>query len=332
MALFPRCHGGAAVIRRRYLLGAAALAATGPAAAQEAARPIRILVGFTPGGGTDLLVRSFSNRLAEILGQSVVVENRPGAGGNIATEAAVRAAPDGHTLVLGTVGSLIVNPVIFRDLPYDVDADLMPVALAGDIFNVLVVPAARPWRNLGELIAAAKARPGGLSWSHSGVGTSLHLAGSLFDRVAGIETVSVSYRGGAPMATDLMAGRIDYSFATAASVMSALREGRLRALAVPAATRRPGLEDVPTVAESGLPGFAVNNWAGLLAPRGTPQPAIARLDAAMRETLRDPATQQNLARNGIAPLSGGPAEFAALWQDDRQRWVPIIRASGAQPN
>jgi len=318
------------VIHRRALL-AAPLAAAVPAAAQDYPnRPVRVLVGFTPGGAIDIMVRAFSPRLSEVLGQSVVVENRPGAGATIATEAAARAAPDGYTLVLGTVGTLVVNPVIFRDLPYDPSVDLTPVALVADVANVLVIPTMRPWRNVQELIAAAKTKPSGLTWGHSGVGTSGHLTGHLLDRMAGIETVNVGYRGGAPLATDLVAGRVDYAFSTVASVLPLIREGKLRAIAVPTPRRQAWLAEVPTVAESAIPDFASINWGGLVAPRGTPPEAIARLDAAMRETLRDPATVETFARNGLVPMTGGPDEFRTLLENDRRRWEPVIRASGAR--
>ena len=318
--------------RRRLLLAApAALATPRGARAQDFPnRPLRVLVGFTPGGAIDIMVRAFSPRLGELLGQPIVVENRPGAGATIATEAAVRAAPDGYTLVLGTLGTLVVNPVIQRDARYDPVADLTPVALVADVANVLVVPAMRPWRGVQDLIAAAKAQPNALSWGYSGVGTSGHLTAFLLDRTAGIETVSVGYRGGAPLATDLIAGRVDYAFSTVASVLPQIQEGKLRALAVPTARRQPWLPEVPTLDESGLPGFVTTNWGGLLAPRGTPGAAVARIGVAMRETLRDPATAEAFARNGLVPMIGGPEEFNALWEAERRRWDPVIRATGAR--
>jgi tripartite-type tricarboxylate transporter receptor subunit TctC len=313
------------------LLGVAATLAARDATAQDyPSRPVRVLVGFTPGGAIDIMVRAFAPKLAEVLGQPVVVENRPGAGATIATEAGARAAPDGYTLVLGTVGTLVVNPILQKDLGYDPHADLVPVALVADVANVLVIPVARPWRAVGELIAEARARPGALSWGHSGVGTSGHLTGYLLDRMAGIQTVSVGYRGGAPLATDLMAGRVDYAFSTVASVLPQIREGKLRALAVPTPERQAWLAEVPTVAESALPGFASLNWGGLVAPRGTPVAVIARLDEAMRETLRDPATVEIFARNGLAPLIGGSEDFRAQWEADRRRWEPVVRESGAR--
>ena len=292
-------------------------------------RPIRVLVGFPPGGSVDITVRAIAPRLGEVLGQQVIVENRPGAGATIATEAAVRSPADGYTLVYGSIGTLVVNPLIIRDLAYDVSRDLVPVGFLVDIANVLVIPPSRTWRTVADLVAAARAAPGRLNWGHSGVGTSGHLTAFLLDQTAGIETVGVAYRGGAALATDLMAGRVDYAFSTVASVLPSIREGKLRALAVPTAERQSWLPDVPTLAESGLPGFAATNWSGLLAPRGTPEPIIGRLAAALAETMRDGPTRDLLIRNALTPLEGGPAEFRAHWERERQRWEPVVRASGA---
>jgi tripartite-type tricarboxylate transporter receptor subunit TctC len=318
---------------RRALLAAVLGAAALPALAQDfPSRPIRILVGFPPGGAVDTCVRAVAPKLSEVLGQPVLVENRPGAGATIATEAAVRAVPDGYTLVYGSIGTLVVNPIIFRDLTYDVRRDLLPIGFLVDVANVLVVPSVRPWQNAGDLIAAAKAAPGHLNWGHSGVGTAGHLTAHLFERAAGIDVVGVAYRGGAALATDLMAGRVDYSFSTVASVLPNIREGKLRAIAVPSAERQPWLPDVPTLAESGLPEFAATNWSGLLAPRGTPEPVMARLTAALEEAMRDPATLEVLVRNGLAPMRGGPDAFRAFWDRERVRWEPVVRASGARPD
>jgi tripartite-type tricarboxylate transporter receptor subunit TctC len=294
-------------------------------------RPIRILVGFPPGGAVDICVRAVAPKFGEVLGQTIIVENRPGAGATIATEAAVRAPPDGYTLVYGSIATLVVNPLIFRDLPYDVRRDLVPLGFLADVANVLVVPPSRPWRDTAALIAAAKATPGALNWGHSGVGTSGHLTAYLFDLRAGIETVGVAYRGGAALATDLMAGRIDYAFSTVASVLPNVREGKLRAIAVPSADRQTWLPEVPTLAESGLPDFAATNWSGLLAPRGTPELILARLASALAETMRDPATLETLIRNALAPMQGGPDAFRAHWERERVRWEPVVRASGARP-
>jgi tripartite-type tricarboxylate transporter receptor subunit TctC len=312
-------------LTRRALLAALPLAT--PALAQDGFpnRPIRIVVGFTPGGATDIAVRAFGPRMGDILGQSIVVENRPGAGGNIAMEAVARAPADGHTLLLGTIGTLVINPMVMR-MPVDSMRDLVPVSIAVDLFNILVVPMDRPWRSVADLVAAAKAAPGTLSWGHSGIGASPHLSGLMLDRLAGIETIGVSYRGGAQVATDLLAGRIDYSFATAPSVMQQVETGRLRALAVPTARRSRLLPDVPTVAEGGVPGFDVASWYAITAPRGTPEAVVNRLSEAMRQALADAEVTATLNRNGLEPMATTPAQFAAAWEAERVKWEPVIRS------
>lgn len=314
---------------RRALLAAAASPLAAPALAQDGFpnRPLRMLVGFTPGGAVDISARAFAPKMGEALGQPVVVENRAGAGSNIATEAAVRSPADGHTLLLATLGALVISPMVMR-LSFDPQRDLVPVSIAVDLFNILVIPADRPWRSVAELIAAAKAQPGRLSYGTSGIAGSPHLAGVLFDRMAGIETVPVHYRGGALIATDLLSGRIDYSFATAPSVLPHIQSGRLRALAVPTANRSRLLPEVPTVAESGVPGFDVPGWYAVVVPRGTPEPAIARLNAAMRVALDDAEVTATLNRNGLEPMPTTPQQFAAAWAAERTKWEPIIRESG----
>ncbi len=317
-------------IHRRTLLAAgAALPLARPAFAQEGFpnRPLRLVVGFVPGGATDISARAFAPKMAEVLGQPVIVENRPGAGSNLASELVARAPADGHTMLLATLGALVISPMIMR-LPIDPAQDLVPVSIAVDLFNILTVPADRPWRNVAELIAAAKAKPGEMSWGHSGIGSAPQLAGLLFAKMAGIDTIGVSYRGGGLVATDLIGGRLDYGFPTAPSVLSHIREGRLRALAVPTARRSRLLPDVPTVAESGLPGFDVPSWYAVVVPRGTPTPAIARLNAAMRVALEDAEVTAILNRNGLEPMPTTPAEFATAWAEERAKWEPIIRESG----
>ncbi|MBR0661581.1 Bug family tripartite tricarboxylate transporter substrate binding protein [Neoroseomonas oryzicola] len=314
---------------RRALIAAATLPLARPALAQDAFpnRPLRMLVGFTPGGAVDISARSFTPKMGDALGQPVIVDNRPGAGSNIATEAAARSPADGHTMLLATLGALVVSPMVMR-LAFDPQRDLAPVSIAVDLFNILVVPADRPWRSTAELIAAAKAAPGRLSYGTSGIAGSPHLAGVLFDRMAGIETVPVHYRGGALIATDLLSGRIDFSFATAPSVLPHVQSGRLRALAVPTIQRSRLLPEVPTVAESGVPGFDVPGWYAVVVPRGTPEPAIARLNAAMRVALEDAEVTATLNRNGLEPMPTTPAQFAAAWEAERAKWEPIIRESG----
>jgi len=318
----------------RRMLGTAALATLAtPALAQwQPTRPIRILVGFAPGGGTDITTRTISAKLQTLLGQPIVVENRPGAGGNLASEATVNALADGHALMMGTIASLVMNPLMVR-LPFDVLTDLTAIGRSVEVTNVLVVSPDRPWRTLPEMIAAAKARPGTLSYGSSGVGGAGHLGGALLDSMAGIETIHVPYRGGGQLITDILSGKVDYSIATAATVLPHIEAGRLRALAVPFARRSALLPDVPTVAEAAnLPGYEVANWYAMMGPRGLPRPVVDRVNAAMNEAMRDPDVAANLAKHGLEPAPSTPEELTGYIRTETAKWRPIIERAGASAN
>ncbi|MBR0671252.1 Bug family tripartite tricarboxylate transporter substrate binding protein [Neoroseomonas soli] len=318
----------------RRLLGAAALAVPAmPALAQwQPTRPIRMLVGFAPGGGTDITTRTIAAKLQTLLGQPIVVENRPGAGGNLASEATVNAPADGSALMMGTIASLVMNPIMTR-LSFDVLADLTAIGRSVEVTNVLVVSPDRPWRTLPELIAAAKARPGVLSYGSSGVGGAGHLGGALLDSMAGIETIHVPYRGGGQLITDILSGKVDYSIATAATVLPHIEAGRLRALAVPFARRSALLPDVPTVAEAAnLPGYEVANWYAMMGPRGLPRPIVDRVNAALNEAMRDPEVASNLAKHGLEPAPSTPEELTGFIRAETAKWRPIIEAAGATAN
>ncbi|MEN0077458.1 MAG: tripartite tricarboxylate transporter substrate binding protein, partial [Paracraurococcus sp.] len=280
--------------RRRALLAIAALA-PGAARAEEAwpGRPIRVLVGYVAGGGVDITMRILAPRLAALLGQPVVIDNRPGGAGNLVTELLAQSAPDGYTLMVGTIGQMTVNPLLAR-LPIDPVTAFAPVSLLVDVTNLLVAPADRPWRDAAGLIAAARAAPGRLNYGSSSVGSAGHLAAAMLDQMAGIETVHVPYRGGGQLITDLISGKLDFAFATAATTVPHVEAGRLRALAVPTAHRSALVPEVPTLAESGVPGFDVVNWYGLLAPRETPPAVIGMLNAALGQALRDPEVLEKL--------------------------------------
>ncbi|MBB5690877.1 tripartite tricarboxylate transporter substrate binding protein [Roseomonas alkaliterrae] len=325
----PRSREGKTAINRRALLAAATLPLAMPALAQDGfpSRPIRLVVGFVPGGATDISARAMAPKMSEVLGQPVVVENRPGAGSNLASEIVARSPADGHTILLATLGALVISPMIMR-LPIEPARDLVPISIAVELFNILVCPSDRPWRSAADVIAAAKARPGQLSWGHSGIGSAPQLAGLLFAKMAGIDTIGVSYRGGGLVVTDLVAGRLDYGFPTAPSVLPQVQEGRVRALAVPTAQRSRLLPDIPTVAESGLPGYDVPSWYGLVAPAGTPQPVIARLNHAAVTALRDPGVIEALNRAGLEAMPCTQEEMARAWAAERAKWEPIIRESG----
>ncbi len=318
--------------RRRALLAIAALA-PGAARAEEAwpTRPIRVLVGYVAGGGVDITMRILAPRLSALLGQPVVIDNRPGGAGNLATELLPQSSPDGATLMVGTIGQMTVNPLLAR-LPIDPVTAFAPISLLVDVTNLLVVPADRPWRSPAELIAAAKAAPGRLNYGSSSVGSAGHLAAAMLDQMAGIETVHVPYRGGGQLITDLISGKLDFAFATAATTVPHVEAGRLRALAVPTAHRSALVPEVPTLAESGVPGFDVVNWYGLLAPRETPPAVIGALNAALGQALRDPEVLEKLAAQGLEPLPSSPEAFRDFMQAEAARWARVVRAAGISAN
>ncbi|MCI0755147.1 Bug family tripartite tricarboxylate transporter substrate binding protein [Teichococcus vastitatis] len=324
------------MINRRTLLGAGlggctlALSAPRPRAQESwPSKPIRIVVGFAAGGATDISTRVMQPKLTAILGQPVVIENRPGAGGNLATETVVHAPADGSTFLMGTIAALAINPSLYASMPFDPQADLVPVAMAGNVLNVLVVPADRPWRSVPELIAAARERPETITYGSSGVGGAGHLAGALLDQMAGVKTVHVPYRGGGPMMNDLIGGKVDYAFSTAPTALPQVHSGRLRMLAVPTAQRLRALPDTPTVAET-LPGYEVQNWYALVGPKGLSPAIVARMNAAMRETLSDPGVAATLEGHGVEPSPSSPEELARFIRVETAKWAPIVRATGAK--
>lgn len=322
------------MLRRRQMLALPPAFAATAAQAQPAYpnRPIRVLIGFAPGGSTDVTARIMSARLQALMGQSIVIENRPGAGGNIATEAVSRAAPDGYTLLLGTIGALAINPTLYRDLSFDPQRDLVPISRIGTVLNVLAVPVDRPWRSVAELIAAAKARPDTLTCASSGVGGAGHLANQQFNMLADVRTVHVPYRGGGALLADLVSGKVDYAFTTALNAVPQAQDGKLQILAVPDAQRSRLLPDVPTMAESGLPGFEMVDWVALMGPRGLPEPIVRAVGDAIRTTLTDPAIVAQLADRRVEAQPSTPQELAQFLHDETAKWAPIVRASGAVPD
>ncbi|MFH5926010.1 Bug family tripartite tricarboxylate transporter substrate binding protein [Roseomonas xinghualingensis] len=324
------------MIHRRTLVGAGlgGLALSMPALRARAQaswpnKPIRVVVGFAAGGATDISTRVMQPKLSALLGQPVVIENRPGAGGNIATEVVVHAQPDGHAFLMGTIGALAINPTLYGNLPFNPQTDLTPVAMAGNVLNVLVVPADRPWRNVADLIEAAKKDPDGVTYGSSGVGGAGHLAGALLDRMAGVKTVHVPYRGGGPLMTDLTGGKIDYAFSTAPTALPQVQNGRLRLLAVPTLQRVRSLPDKPTVAET-LPGYEVQNWYALVGPKGLSPAIVTRMNAVMREALADPTVASALEGQGVEPIPSSPEELARFIREEATKWAPIVRSTGAR--
>jgi tripartite-type tricarboxylate transporter receptor subunit TctC len=318
-------------LRRRALAPVLAGLLPLPSLAQEAwpARPVRVVVPFAAGGGADLVARAVSQRLSEQTGRQFVVDNRPGGAGNIGTEAVAQAAADGHTLLV-TGPSHVINAHLFRQLPFDPLRGFAPVSLLTSAPYVLVADPALPLRNLGDLIAMAKARPGGLSYGSAGNGTAGHLGMELLKAETGIDMVHVPYRGSPPLLTDLMAGRVAVGFDNVLSSAPGIAGGQLRALAVSGDRRAPALPDVPTVAESGLPGFDVKVWQGALFPAGTDPAIVARCAAECGRALRAPELQARMRDLGVEAIGSDAAAFAALLEADNRRWAEAVRRSGAR--
>jgi tripartite-type tricarboxylate transporter receptor subunit TctC len=315
-------------MRRRGLPVLAAGLWPGLAAAQEApfpSRPITLLVGFTPGGGTDILARLLGARLAEELGQPVAVENRTGGGGTIAAAATARARPDGHVMGLGTVSNQVQAPLAMRAPPFDPLRDFTPVTLVATVPMVVTVPAASPARDLAGFIAHALARPGSLNFASNGVGTSQHLAAELFMLATGTRMVHVPYRGSGQVVVDLAAGVVDVNFDTLPSVLPHIRQGRLRGLAVTTARRSDRLPEAPTVIEAGVPDYDINVWYMLCGPAGLPEPVVRRWSGAMGRALADPALRSRIQDAGFDVAGGTPAEAAAVLRADVARYGEVIR-------
>ena len=315
-----------------FVLGLAAVCAVSFAApaADYPARPVTILVAFTPGGPSDVLSRIIGKRLQEILHQPFIIENRPGAGGNIAAEQVKNATPDGYTLLMGNNSILATNAALYKKLNYDAEKDFLPISLVGTQANILVVNPNVPANSMQELIALAKASPGALNFASSGHGAAAHLAGELFKTEAKINIVHVAYKGAAPALQDVVAGHVQMMFATAASVIGLIKQGKVRALAVTTPKRTALLPDLPTVDELGLKGFDATTWHGLVAPAGTPKEVIDALHIATTEALKDPATQNALTDLGVDIIGNTPREFADYIKSEIPKWTAVVKASGAQ--
>ena len=290
-------------------------------------KPLRIVVGFPPGGNSDFVARAVGRGLGELWGQQVIVDNRPGAGGNVAAEIVAKAPPDGHTLLLG-VFAHAVNPSLYAKLPFDALRDFAPVILCASSANILVVHPSLPAKTVRELIALAKAKPGAITYASAGNGTASHLAGELLKMRAGIDIVHVPYRGTGLAHTDLMGGRVTMFFAAMAGTLPSVQAGRLRALGVTTIKRWPGAPNVPTMVEAGMPGFEVNSWSGLLAPAGTPKEIVVRLNTEVARILRSPETAERLYSFGAEAIDNTPEEFAAYISAEFVRWAKVVKAAG----
>ncbi len=307
---------------------AAALASIN-AAAQNTypSRPIRLIVPASPGGGTDFTARTIGQKLSEVVKQTVIVDNRPGAAGNIGVEIASKASPDGYTIVM-PITSFSINPHLYSKLPFDTAKDFAPVVLASSAPLFLVVNPSVPAKTVGELIALAKAKPGQLNYANSGNGTTAHLAGELLKKTAGIDLVSVPFKGGGPAVIDLIAGRVQIYFSTIPAALTQVKAGKLRGIAVTTQKRVDLIPEVPTVAESGLPGFEVVGWFGIFAPAGTPKPVINTLNKGINAALRAPETQERFARQGLIPGGGTPEDLERFFRAELKRWGALIKEVG----
>ena len=318
---------------RKALLAALAAAISGSVAAQGTypARPITLVVGFAPGGGTDTVARVMQRKLADYLGQSVVVENRAGAGGTIAADVVAKAAPDGYTILLATIAALAVAPHLNSKLPYSPLRDFSPISMATVSGNVLVVHPSVQAKTLAEYVKEANTRPGGIAYGTSGVGSAGHLAGELFRLTAKTSLVHVPYKGGGPAMSDLLGGQIPSVFASATTATPQVKAGKLRALGSTGSKRSASLPDVPTIAEQGYPGYEATNWYAYVAPAKTPANIIARLNAEIVKTLRDPATHEAILKQGEEPTPSTPEELARHIAREHATWGRVIKEAGIPP-
>lgn len=294
-------------------------------------KPVRMIVGFPPGGGTDIVARIFADKLGAIWHTQVIVDNKAGAGGVIGTEAAARANPDGYTLFMGTMGNFSVNQHLYP-MSLDPITAFQPVAQAVAVHFVLVTNPSLPVHNVKELIALAKKKPGQINYSSSGVGGAPHLAGSLFNEMAGVKLVHIPYKGSGPSFTDLLGGQVSLTFDSLVQALPYIKAGKLRALAVLGSKRSQLLPDVPTMQEAGLQGYDVTNWFGIAVPAETPRPIVDKINTAIREVQADPAISQKLAQMGATVTPGTPEEFEALMKSDSRRWAKVIKEAGIKRN
>ena len=316
---------------KKLILGCCALAAANLALAQNyPTRPVRMIVPFPPGGGNDILARTVGNRFTEVIGQQVVVDNRGGAGGLIGAQTAATAAPDGYTLFLGSVGNLAQIPALRRDLPYHPLKDFAPVSLLATSAFVLAVHPGVAAKNVKELIALAKAKPGQLNYASAGPGSSLHMAAELFKYATKTDIVHVPYKGANAALTDLMTGRVQMIFSTMPPVLPHVKSGKLRGLAVTTAKRAAAAPDLPTVAESGVPGFEVSNWQGVMVPIKTPKPIVQKLSHDFEATLKLPGMSDALAAQGLEPAGGAPEAFGALIKREIAKYTEVVKAAKIQ--
>jgi tripartite-type tricarboxylate transporter receptor subunit TctC len=329
----PAAGAAAALCACLLALPAQVLAQPAPNKAASAVdrfpdRPIRLLVGFTPGGGADTAARPVAQRLAEAIGQQVVVDNRPGSSGNVAADIVARANPDGYTLLFGTIANFAINPMIFERLTYDPVRDFAPITLAASPVNVLVVHPSVQANTMKELIALVRAKPNAFNYGTSGIGGAGHLAGELLALLGGMTLTHVPYKGGSAAIADLIGGNIPIVITVVPGAVPQVKAGRARLLAVTTAKRSSLLPDVPTIAESGLPGFEANNWYGIVAPSKTPRPVIDRLNSELVKVLSSSGLREIYSNQGIEAIPSTPAEFTAYIRSEIAKWSKVVKAAG----
>jgi tripartite-type tricarboxylate transporter receptor subunit TctC len=316
-------------IFRIFLISAVLLVCNSSAFAQQnfPTKPVRLLIPYAAGGAVDILGRTLGDELSKRWGQPVIIENRTGAGGTIASQALVKSDPDGYTLIIVASGHSM-NPYLYLKLPYDTFKDFVPISLLGSSPNMMLVAANSPFKKLADVLAAARAKPGSLSYGMSGIGTSTHLAGELFKYMAKVDIVAVSYKGGAPIINDLLGGHLPLSFNNIPESISQIKSGNLRALGMTTATRSAALPDVPTIAEAGVPGYDTAVWWGMLGPGGMSADLAAKISKDCSAALNTPVVKQRLDSIGATVAGTSPAEFAKLIRADYEKWGPIIKAAG----
>lgn len=318
-------------LQRRRLLAALALTSLAPVARAQAAfpdHPPRLLVGFAPGGGSDFIARALAAEIAGPLGQPLIVENRPGAGGAIAARAAASSPPNGYTLFLGSAATFVINPVLMRNLPYDARKDFMPVGSVARFDYVLMARPGLPYKALADLIAHAKQKPGELTIGSAGNGSNTHLAAAAFQQAAGIRLRHIPYKGTTPALTDLAGNNIDLLFDSVPTVLSLVKSGKVTGLATTGTTREALLPDLPTVIEGGVPGFTASNWFAVFAPARTRPEVVSAINAAMRKALTGEALRAQLISTGNVPLPGSPQDLQALVDEERASYTRLIQSSG----
>ena len=308
-----------------------ALACAGANAQGYPSKPIRLVVPYPAGGPLDIMARAIGQKLTEAWSQPVIVDNRAGAGGNIGADLVAKAAPDGYTLLMGAVATQAINPALYSKIPYDAAKDFAPVALVAQVPNILVVNPAVPVNSVRELIELARAKPGTLNFASGSTGSTGHLAGELFKTMAGVDMMHIPYKGAAPATTDLLAGQVQLMFDNLANALPNVKAGKLRALAVTTLARSPAVPDLPTIAESGLPGFDLTTWFGLLVPAGTPPEIVAKLSAEVVRALNSNDMRERLQRMGAEPPANNtPEHFAAFIRSEAAKYAKVVKSSGAK--